>query len=266
LTALIPQPLRGCAQGLELCVHSTADIHISAQIRERGLWEPFESELVCAVLGAGDVFVDVGANIGYFSVLGARQVGAAGRVYAFEPEPRNFALLSHNVALNGFSERVVATAAALGDSDGQATLYLHPDNLGDHQLYPPGPRRQQVSIDVCQGQSFFSDRESRVKLVKVDTQGTEAQVVEGLMPLLKSSGPELNLIVELTPLSLRDAGSSGALLVEKLAGLKLPIAIVDHIEHRLVPVSVAELVRWCNNVDSVADDAGFMNIFLGPIP
>ena len=57
------------------------------------------------MLQRGDVFVDVGANIGYFSVLAACLVGEGGQVFAFEPDPDNFRLLRDNVALNGFSSR-----------------------------------------------------------------------------------------------------------------------------------------------------------------
>ncbi len=73
------------------------------------------------------------------------------------------------------------------------------------------------------------------------------------------------MIVELTPYSLRAAGSSGSELISLLAELQLPLAIIDHIQHQLVPCSVAELLRWCENVDACPEDQGFMNIFLGQL-
>ena len=84
-----------------------------------------------------------------------------------------------------------------------------------------------------------------------------------MLPLLAASGERLRLLLELTPLSLRSAGSSGAALIDTLAGLALPFHIVDHIEHRLVATDAEALATWCNNVDSVPGDAGFMNILLG---
>ncbi len=103
-----PFPLRipGLDRHLHLRVHSATDLHISRQIREQGIWEPYESSLVQQYLQPGDVFLDAGANIGYFTVLAAASVGAHGHVYAFEPEPRNFQLLRYNVELNGFSSAV----------------------------------------------------------------------------------------------------------------------------------------------------------------
>ena len=66
-------------------------------------------------------------------------------------------------------------------------------------------------------------------------------------------------------LRLRAASGTGAALISLPAQLELPFAIIDHIEHRLVPCSVAELVNWCDNVDAHPQDQGFMNIFLGEL-
>jgi FkbM family methyltransferase len=204
----------------------------------------------------------VGANLGYFTVLAAAWVGSGGHVYAFEPEPRNFALLEANVALNGLASRVTARRAALADRSGAGQLSLHADNLGDHQLVSQ-PDAASIEVQVLAGADWFGDRESRLDVVKIDVQGAEHAVVEGLLPLLAASGPRLRILLELTPRALRAAGSSGAELIETLTTLKLPFFIVDHIEHRLAPTTADELATWCANLDAYPDDAGFMNIFLG---
>jgi hypothetical protein len=84
------------------------------------------------------------------------------------------------------------------------------------------------------------------------------------LPLLLELPRLPRIIIELTPLSLRQAGSSGRALIELLATLGQPLWIIDHIEHRLAASSAAELARWCDNVDTVAGDMGFMNILVGP--
>ncbi|MEP5766495.1 MAG: FkbM family methyltransferase [Halieaceae bacterium] len=258
-----PLTVPGLKQGLRLRTHHDPDIHISTRIREQGIWEPYETRLLLECLQPGDNFLDAGANIGYFSVLAANCVGEAGRVYAFEPEPRNFQLLLANAELNGFAGRITPVQAALSTSSGSGRLFLHPDNLGDHQLFLEDQPRESVPVDMVSGAEWFGDSPPILNLVKIDTQGAEHQVVQGLLPVLKASGKALRMIIELTPRSLRAAGSSGAELIATLQELQLPFAIVDHIEHRLVPVSAAELSRWCSNVDEHPEDAGFMNIFLG---
>lgn len=256
----------GLAAELVLLVHGEVDRFVSRQLREHGVWEPFETRLVMACLGPGDVFLDVGANIGYFSILAAQCVGAQGRVWAFEPDPANCALMRASVARNGFEEIVVAEEAALSDHTGTGVLYLSEDNLGDHQVFGSGGGRARRDIRLLHGAEHLARHGVRPGLVKIDTQGSEYAVVTGLMPLLRTCTPDLRLLIELTPFSLRAAGASGRALVTALEELALPFWIVDHIEHRLVPTSAAALCEWCDNVDAVPGDEGFMNIFLGSAP
>jgi FkbM family methyltransferase len=260
--------LKGPGDGLQLAVHDRHDQFISSQISETGIWEPYESELLCRSLEPGGLCLDVGANIGYFTVLAGREVGPNGRVYAFEPEPRNFDLLSYNVSLNGFAARTVLHRLALGEKPAMAQLHLHPDNLGDHQLNPGSewPGEERVEVNVRCGASLLEEEPRSLDVVKIDTQGTELAVVRGLLPRLASDREGLRMIIELTPLSLRQAGHSGAQLLRALAELDLPFAIVDHLAHRLVPTPLDELVTWSDNVDSCHDDPGFMNIFIGTEP
>lgn len=266
---------------LTLCVHQEADQFVSRRLKEEGIWEPYETQLVLASLRPGDVFLDVGANIGYFSVLAAHIVGQGGqpgRVFAFEPDPRNCQLLRNSAALNALDPFIELSETALSNVAGEGVLYLSEDNLGDHQVYSSGDDRQQQPIAFLQGSDYLAARlplssrsgaggaEKQLDLVKIDTQGSEYQVVEGLMPLLRSLAAVPRMLIELTPYSLRAAGASGRALVELLGQLQQPLWIVDHIEHQLVATSEAELALWCDNVDSVPGDEGFMNIFVGQAP
>ncbi|TDG12199.1 FkbM family methyltransferase [Seongchinamella unica] len=241
-------------------------MHVSRRLREQGVWEPYESSLVLDFLAPGDVFVDVGANIGYFSLLAASRVGPAGAVFAFEPDPDNFTLLTDSVAANGKQDIVHPIRAALAAKTGEARLYLSENNLGDHQIFAAEEGRQSRAIKLLNGAEALSGRLQRLDLLKIDTQGSEYGVVQGLMPLLTSLPTRPRVIIELTPLSLRQCGSSGRALVELLAELDQPLWIIDHLEHRLVASSIGELSQWCDNVDAVAGDAGFMNILVGEGP
>jgi FkbM family methyltransferase len=252
----LPDPLR-------IYTHDARDRVVSRSIRETGLWEPFESRLVLALLPPGGVFVDVGANIGYFSLLAASVVGAAGRVFAFEPDPANYSLLQNSAELNALAPRIHAVRAGLARHDGDARLYLSEDNLGDHQVYPGVTRRASVPIKLLDGGRYLSTRLDRLDLVKVDVQGAEYEVMAGLLPLLRAQRMPPQILIELTPWSLRQAGSSGRELIELLGALRQPFWIVDHVEHALVASGAEELARWCDQVDAVAGDRGFMNILVG---
>ncbi len=248
---------------LQLYVHGERDQFVSRRIREEGIWEPYETELVLEILRPGDVFVDVGANIGYFSVLAASVVGEEGAVFAFEPDPDNFRLLQANAELNAQQQAITPVPAALSDASGKGQLYLAADNLGDHQVYAGGEPRPSVPITLYRGSDFLGSRLQRMDLLKVDTQGSEFNVIAGLMPLLFALRRKPRIIIELTPYSLREAGASGRELIELLAQLGQPLWIIDHIEHSLHRCTVEELAVWCDNWDRVPEDRGFVNVLVG---
>jgi len=77
-------------------VHGSED-EVSRTLIEEGIWEPYETDLVTRLLKPGQVFIDVGANAGYYSLIASHLVGESGQVVAFEPEQTNFALLSENL-------------------------------------------------------------------------------------------------------------------------------------------------------------------------
>ena len=120
-----------------------------------------------------------------------------------------------------------------------------------------------MAIDLVKGSDWLAGRCDHVDVLKIDTQGAEYEVIAGLIDFLKQ-GPPCQVLIELTPFSLRGAGASGRALIELLAELGEPFWIVDHIEHRLVTCSCEELAEWCDKVDACEDDRGFMNILVGP--
>ncbi|MEH6518443.1 MAG: FkbM family methyltransferase [Halioglobus sp.] len=248
---------------LRLQIHGSADQVVSAGLRDNQIWEPFETSLFVDLLKPGDVVVDVGANLGYFSIIAGALIGGAGRVFAFEPDPDNYALVLANIALNDFGDRVAAEPAGLSDQDQDGRLYLSEDNLGDHRIFPGADARNSCEIKLLNGSEFLGTRVSRVDFLKVDTQGSEYAVLAGLMSLLTALPRIPQILVELTPFSLRQAGSSGRQLIELLNQLNQPFWIVDHVEHRLVASTAEDLARWCDNVDGCTGDEGFMNILVG---
>jgi FkbM family methyltransferase len=253
----------GLEQALAVFVHGAQDQYVSRQIREQGIWEAYETSLVLKLLGPGLVFVDVGANLGYFSLIAASLVGDTGKVVAFEPDPANFELLNASIHLNHFDARIQSVEAGLSDQACAGRLYLSEDNMGDHQIYAGEGDRESLPIALLNGTAFLTPLIPQVDLLKVDTQGSEFQVMAGLMPLLKNQQKALRIIIELTPFSLRESGASGRQLIELLALLDLPFWIIDHIEHQLAETTAEELAKWCDNVDASVGDQGFMNILVG---
>jgi len=251
---------------ISLTVHGSIDRIISERIFKDGYWEPFETSILISSLREGYSFLDVGANIGYFTILAASLVGPSGFVYAFEPEPINFRLISKSLSYNKFSNRVKAMRIALSNRDSEEKLFLSTDNFGDHQLYPDEKDKNSISVTLRHGSRLLANDITCLHFIKIDTQGSEYEVLDGLVPMLLKLYSLPRMLIELTPYSLRTAGSSGEALVNLLRKLGAKLWIVDHVNHELVPTTADHLCRWCNNVDATFGDRGFMNIFAGESP
>jgi len=260
-TALV-HPLRipGLGSPLSMLVHTVADVHVSAAIAASGIWEPQETQFLLDTLRPGDVFVDVGANIGYFSLLASRLVGPTGAVLAFEPEAANFVLLEANCRLND-CDNVRNYRAALGEQNAGGTLYLNELNRGDHSLYPEeqdGRAGQEISI--VNGSRLIAASHPRVNFIKIDTQGAECDVLRGLQDLIAASAEDLIMIVEFSPMHLRNAGTSGRTLLDLLSGYDWRMYLMDADADGLLPVT-AQQVRSLNDLtEQDPDSEGFFNL------
>ena len=198
-------------------------------------YEPGATGAVLNVLRAGDVFVDIGANSGYFTVLAALRVGMRGRVFAFEPNPAVRRQLERHVELNQIADRVAVSSLALGGQDqDEVRLFVScwPENDGLASLTPAaetlarGGLRADVSIPVSVRRFDTwaqSARPPRIDLMKIDVEGAEAQVLAGMSAAFASLRPA-RIICE-TPLEsdaariLRDRGYRASILDEIPGGI-----------------------------------------------
>jgi FkbM family methyltransferase len=143
-------------------------------------------------LRPGDVVADVGAHVGFFTLLAARIVGTAGEVHSFEPVPANFERLRENVALNRF-DHVQAERTAVGDREGQIALGIRKEwasgrSTGD---YTVGGELGSLLAPVTTLDAYFAGRgQHRLRLVKIDVEGFEPRVISGLTRTFDEAPPE----------------------------------------------------------------------------
>jgi FkbM family methyltransferase len=160
------------------------------------------------MLRPGDVFVDVGANAGLYTLFAAAAVGPSGRVIACEPSGREQARLRANLALNDFPQ-VELLKAALGDAPGTASLRLAERYLAGHNsmfLTPPGAVREEV-VTVTTLDRVLATA-ARCDCVKIDVEGAELRVLRGGADTLARFRPKL--LIEFNPETLAAADTSAA--------------------------------------------------------
>lgn len=173
-----------------------------------GVYETSTLRLIRRLLRPGDHFVDAGANIGYITMHAARLVGPAGRVDAFEPEPRNRARLLRHLEQNGLTPRVTVHPVALADRDGEADIHTYLDhgvyNHGSSSLFAD-PQARHVTTRIPMTPLDARLGEASPRLVKIDVEGAEPLVIAGMRRLLTRPNPPA-LIGEINPSQSRHAG------------------------------------------------------------
>ena len=186
-----------------------------------GRWEVAESDQLRALLAPGMTFVDVGAHVGYMTLLGARAVGAQGRVIAVEASPANVALLRANVAANG-ATNVEVVAAAASDRTGRIELFLSPWNTGDNRAYPV-PEMDRVDVPAVRLDDVIPP-DVHVDVVKLDTQGTDHRAIRGMEATLTRCRPVL--VVEFWPLGISESGDDPVAVLEQYAGMEYEVRVL----------------------------------------
>ncbi len=152
---------------------------------------PALASLLDATLVPGGVFADIGANLGLYTLWGARLVGATGRVYAFEPVPETRARLERNVSLNGL-RNVSIVAAGVGAEPDRVTLYRLPGTSGMTSRFLES-KGDAVEVSVTTLDTEFPDSAAAPDLIKIDVEGMEPEVLRGGRRLL--GGPKPPLVV-----------------------------------------------------------------------
>lgn len=162
-----------------------------------GTWEPDVVAAFRAAVQPGQVALDIGAAVGFYTLLLAKLVGPKGRVYSFEPMAESRAVLEENVRLNGLAH-VTVTPKAVMDYSGELELHVNNDGnvLHAHLEYAEGVNGVRfVSVPCLSIDDFWEDKGMPVHFMKIDVEGAEAKVLQGARRVIEACRP--NLLIEL---------------------------------------------------------------------
>lgn len=173
-------------------------------------------------LKPGTVAIDIGANIGFYTMLLSQLVGPKGKVFAFEPEEENYKHLRDKVKNIG---NIVLEKTALGESSGEISLYKSSLLNVDHQTYDTGESRNLETVK-CIALDDYLHSGTKVDLIKIDIQGYDYFALRGMMELVKRSD-NLTLVGEVWPYGLKKSGSSAKEYMSLLKSLGFNVYFFD---------------------------------------
>ena len=224
-----------------------ADKTITQAILHADTWEPETTATIRDILKPGDTFIDVGANIGWFTLIASREVGEEGRVIAFEPDPESFDILRRNVTVNK-CPNVILEKDALSNKRGTIWLYIHDKNKGGHSLLKSDERSQRVEVQALTLDEYLQGFERKIALVKMDTEGAEGLILEGMQSTIQTQD-RMDIVMEFAPNALRPLGTDPEAMLYRLLESNYRAYAIDHPSGQLVPVDKNQIPRLIEILD-----------------
>ena len=174
-------------QPVTVVVSTSRELKRAAEVS----YEGFFLQRILSSLREGDVFFDVGANIGLVSLIVARQPQfAGGTAHAFEPEPRNLAHMKRNVSANGLDEQIKSHGVALSKEEGTASLFVRGKaGEGRHSLVSEKGSTGSIEVRLTTMACFCREQGVTPTVVKIDVEGAEGEVLAGMKDMLAENRP-----------------------------------------------------------------------------
>lgn len=217
-SSVIVREIEGSRMALDL-----RDVGISRELALKGVHEANSTQQFRNEIKPGMTVVEVGANIGYYALIEARIIGSAGRIYAFEPSPDNFVSLERNLALNGADAITEAHQMAVGAESGTSTLYMM-DKGNTSSLIKRGggdgiSQVAEIEVETVTLDEFFDGRDVKIDYFRMDVEGFETEIIQGMSRILSSPDRPAGAFVEVHSVLLQQRGNSARLFVETFVGL-----------------------------------------------
>jgi len=205
------------------------DQHDTLKLSTNGIFEPFETNLVKKAVRKGSVVLDIGANIGYYTLIFAKLVGEQGKVFAFEPEPFNFKLLKKNVEINNY-QNVILQNSAVSNNNGKTKLYLSQEQSGTHRIFPSHIcSNNYVEVEMVRLDDYFKKNvlAEKISFIKIDVEGAELGVLKGMKSLLELN-KKLEILIEFIPPYIKEFGANPIDVLSLLENYNFKIHLINY--------------------------------------
>ena len=224
---------------------------LALAISHYGTYEEVEAKIMEEKIKTGNIVVDIGANIGLHTLNMARIVGNTGQVFAFEPDPSNFKILGKNVKVNNY-KNIILEQKAVGDKHERTTLYQS-DHPGMHRIFPQTKQAKgQVKVELISLDKYFIDSNlaDRINFIKIDVEGLEFSVLQGMKNILKNN-KKIKILFEFMPKNIMEAGFTPIELLNYLISHNFKLYCIDESTKKLLYVSNnEEILKLCSSTNN----------------
>jgi FkbM family methyltransferase len=198
----------------------------------------------------GDVVLDIGAHIGYYTIIFSELVGSTGKVYAFEPLPKNFQLLKKTVETNNLTNVEIFQNIV---SDKNETLDFYTSKLDSvgNRMYNSDEAASKIEINSISIDEFLKNKSNKVDFVKMDIQGAEVLAIDGMKETLQNN-KKLKIIQEWWPEAIKKYDRIPDSHLNFLEKLGFIFYVVDETYDKLTPITVSKLMKTYPN-DNLED-------------
>lgn len=198
----------------------TLDRLIALLLLKFGILEKMEIDFFKRTIKKGWTVLDIGANIGYPSLLFGKLVGEKGKIFSFEPDKDNLKVFRKNIKLNNI-KNIKVIPAAVSDRTGLATLYISSSHSGDHRIYSSGEERRRQDVKTVCLNDYFKPKD-KIDFIQIDVQGAEELVFKGMEDLLRKN-KNVKILLEFWPEGLEKIGTSPNSFLQRIKrnGFKL---------------------------------------------
>lgn len=223
---------------------NTLDRIAALYLWKHSILEGYETVIMKDVIKEGMVVLDIGANIGYYTLQFAGLVGEKGKVFSFEPDPDNYRLLIKNIEQNNY-KNVVPIQKAVSDKTGRSYLFLCEDNKGDHRIFDSkDDKRHCIEIETVALDDFFSAQD-QVDVIKMDIQGAEYLGLLGMEKLIKGR-KNIILVVEFSPILLKKCCISERQFIDKIIDYGFKPHFINERKKRIELIPPNDLIQICH--------------------
>ncbi len=182
--------------------------------------------------------------------LRQKKIGNNGKVFAFEPEPRNFYFLKKNVEINNL-QNVILENKAISNQEGNLKLFIDKKNTGGHHLYDINDSSDFVNVETIVLDRYFENISTKIDLIKIDIEGYEPYVFKGMKTQIKKNS-NLKILLEFCPSMLKQAETEPTDFLNEIKNFGFNLNIInEQISKKLEVADINSIMNYCKKFGSV---------------